>query len=122
MARIDPNSVDAYIAAQPKATRPILTRVRRIIRAALPGCEETITYKIPTYTLHGRAVIYFAGWKHHYSLYPIDARTVQSCDEGAAAYEIEKSTIRFPLVEPVPVKLIAKIVKLRAKEARAGGN
>jgi uncharacterized protein YdhG (YjbR/CyaY superfamily) len=28
-----------------------------------------ISYKIPTYKLHGRPVIYFAGWKQHYSLY-----------------------------------------------------
>ena len=30
-----------------------------------------ISYQIPAYKLHGGAVIiYFAGWKQHYSLYP----------------------------------------------------
>jgi uncharacterized protein YdhG (YjbR/CyaY superfamily) len=115
MAKIAATSVDAYIDAQPETARRVLTRVRRAIRAAMPGGEETISYKIPTYRLHGRIVIYFAGWKHHYSLYPIDARTVAACDEGGAVYEIEKSTVRFPLSEPVPTKLIGKMVKLRAK-------
>jgi uncharacterized protein YdhG (YjbR/CyaY superfamily) len=122
MAKIDLSSVDAYIASKPTAAQPILTRLRRTIRAALPGCEETITYKIPTYKLHGRVVIYFAGWKRHYSLYPISSRTVEACEDAGSVYEIEKSTIRFPLDQPVPVKLIKKIVTLRAKEARAGGN
>ncbi len=50
-------------AKQPTGSRPVLQRVRRIIRKALPGAEETISYQIPTYELHGRGVVSFAGWK-----------------------------------------------------------
>jgi len=62
-------------------------------------------------------VIYFAGWKTHYSLYPCGARIVAAFKEKLAPYKIQKSTIRFPLSEPVPATLIAGIAKLRAKEA-----
>jgi uncharacterized protein YdhG (YjbR/CyaY superfamily) len=34
-----------------------------------------------------------------------------------APYEIRKGTIRFPLSEPVPLKLVERTAKFRAKEA-----
>jgi uncharacterized protein YdhG (YjbR/CyaY superfamily) len=61
-------------------------------------------------------VLYFGGWKRHYSLYPATAQLVAACKDELAPYEVEKGTIRFPLSEPVPVKLIGRIAKLRAKE------
>ncbi len=70
MAKTKFTSVDEYIAAQPKAAQVALKRVRSAIRKGVPGAEEAIWYQIPTYRLHGRYVIYFAGWKAHYSIYP----------------------------------------------------
>ena len=74
MAKTSFKSVDDYIASQPEAVQAVLQRVRSIIRKAVPGAEEVISYQIPTYKLHGRAVLYFAGWKQHYSLYPATGR------------------------------------------------
>src|SRR3954471_16037746 len=110
-------SVAAYIAAQPQGSRAVLERVRRIVLKALPGCEETISYNIPTYKLNGRMVIYFAGWQEHYSLYPVGERIIATLKDGSRAYTVDKSTIRFPLSKPVPATLIARIVKVRAQEA-----
>lgn len=116
MARTDFKSVDEYIASHPDATQNILRRVREAIRTAVPAAEEVISYKIPTYKVHGCPVLYFAGWKHHYSLYPANERLVAAFKDELAPYEIEKGTIRFPLFQPVPVKLIGRIAKFRAKE------
>jgi uncharacterized protein YdhG (YjbR/CyaY superfamily) len=109
-------SVDEYIAAQPETSRPVLERVRGAIRKALPKAEETISYQIAAYRLYGRNVIYFAGWKEHYSVYPATARTVAALKDELASYDISKGTIRFPLSQAVPVKLITRIAKLRAEE------
>jgi uncharacterized protein YdhG (YjbR/CyaY superfamily) len=116
MAKTDFKSVTEYISSQPVAVQRVLRRVRSTIRKALPGAEESISYQIPTYKLHGRAVIYFAGWKGHYSLYPSTSRVVATFKDDLLPYEIAKGTIRFPLSEPVPVKLIDGIAKVRAKE------
>ncbi len=117
MAKAGFTSVDEYIALQPKAAQRVLTRVRTAIRKAVPGAEEVISYQIPTFKLNGRAVIYFAGWKAHYSLYPANDRLVAAFKKQLAPYEVNnKGTIRFPLSEPVPVKLIERIAKFRAKE------
>src|SRR5712692_7479249 len=87
------------------------------LREAVPAAEEVISYKIPTYKLHGGPVLYFAGWKQHYLLYPATDRLVEAFKDDLAPYDVDKGTIRFPLSQPVPVKLIARIAKFRAKEA-----
>lgn len=123
MAKSSIHTVDEYIAAQPEAARFALTKVRNAIRKALPAAEEVISYNMPTYKIDSAAVIYFAGWKQHYSLYPAGARLVASFKDELAACQINKSTIRFPLSEPVPAKLIQCIVKFRLAEiANRGKN
>jgi len=116
MAKTDFKSVDEYIASQPEAVQRVLERVRNTIRKAVPGAEEVISYKIPTYKLRGRPVLYFAGWSQHYSLYPSTDHLVAAFKDELAPYKVSKGTIRFPLSEPVPVKLIEGIAKFRAKE------
>jgi uncharacterized protein YdhG (YjbR/CyaY superfamily) len=116
MAKTGFESVDEYIDSQPEAVKVVLTRVRNTIRKAVPGAEEVISYQMPAYKLHGRLVLYFAGWREHYSLYLATNHAVAAFMDDLAAYEISKGTIRFPLSEPVPVKLIARIAKFRAQE------
>ena len=120
MAKTDFTSVDEYIATRPKDVQAILRRVRGIIRKAVPDLLEGISYQIPAYKLPGGgAVIYFAGWKEHYSLYPVGHALVATLGDALTPYQLSKGTIRFPLSEPVPAKLIERIAKIRAREVAA---
>jgi uncharacterized protein YdhG (YjbR/CyaY superfamily) len=116
VANNDYKSVDEYISAQPEELRDALQRMRSTIRKAVPEAEEVISYKMPTYKLRGNRVLYFAGWKQHYALYAATDSVVAAFKNELAPYEIDKGTIRFPLSAPVPVKLIERIAKFRAKE------
>jgi uncharacterized protein YdhG (YjbR/CyaY superfamily) len=116
MAKTNFKSVDDYIAVQPASSKEALEHVRTAIREALPTAEEVISYNIPAYKLPGGRAIYFAGWKQHYSLYPVNDELVAAFKDELAAYEVNKGTIRFPLSKSVPVKLIARIAKFRAKQ------
>jgi uncharacterized protein YdhG (YjbR/CyaY superfamily) len=109
--------IDAYIAKQTPAAQPALRQVRDIIRTLLPGAEERISYGIPTYGLDGRPVVYFAGWKQHFSIYPVTAPIRQSLDAALAKYELSKGTVRFPLDQPVPIRLVQRIVRALARAA-----
>ena len=120
MAKTDFKSVDKYIASQPDAAQSVLELVRSSIRKAVPNAKESISCNIPTYKLRGDPVIYFAGWKQHYSLYPATNHLVATLKNDLAAYEVKKGTIRFPLSQPVPVKLIECIAKMRATEVAEG--
>jgi uncharacterized protein YdhG (YjbR/CyaY superfamily) len=115
-------SVGDYIAAQPEATRPILERVRSIILEALPGAEETISYQIPTYRLHGTYVVYLSGAQRHFALYPTTEALTEALGDRLTPHLHGKGTMRFPLTDPVPTSLIRRIVKLRAREVAAAAN
>jgi uncharacterized protein YdhG (YjbR/CyaY superfamily) len=120
--RAAPRNIDEYLAGLPRPVQTVLKRVRSTIRKAVPGAEEVISYGIPAYKLHGQRIIYFAGWKQHYSLYPAGDRLIARFKDELAPYEFnDKGTIRFPLSEPVPVKLIEGIAKFRAREAAETG-
>jgi uncharacterized protein YdhG (YjbR/CyaY superfamily) len=116
MAKTNFKSVDEYMAAQPEAVRRILERLRTTIRKAAPQADEVISYQMPAYKLHNRVMLYFAGWKEHYSIYPGSGRFVEAFKDELAPYELRKGTIRFPLSLPVPVKLVGRIAKFRAQE------
>jgi uncharacterized protein YdhG (YjbR/CyaY superfamily) len=119
MTKTDYPSVDAYIAAQPEASRPVLETVRTAIRSALPEAQEVISYQIPAYRVGGRVALFFAGWKKHYSLYPASEALVAAFAEEIGDLQVAKGTIRFPLLEPVPTDLIRQLATFRASEVTA---
>ena len=119
MPNTDFKTVDEYIATHPAEVQAVLQLVRTTIRKAVPDADEMISYQIPAYKLRGGRVIYFAGWKQHYSLYPASDELVEAFKDELAPYEVNKGTIRFPISKAVPVKLIEGIAKFRAKEAAA---
>jgi uncharacterized protein YdhG (YjbR/CyaY superfamily) len=85
-----------YIRSFPEEVQPILQRVRETVRGAAPGAEETISYGMPTMTLDGRFLVYFAGWKIHIGVYPVPAGD-DSFERQIAPYRASKGTLRFPL-------------------------
>jgi uncharacterized protein YdhG (YjbR/CyaY superfamily) len=115
VARFD--TVEAYIASFPPDTRRTLEAVRGRILAAAPGTEEKISYDIPTYRLNGERVVYFAGWKHHISVYPIPAADTE-LDAALAPYKAARGTLRFPLDKPIPLDLISTVATTLLEHAR----
>jgi len=108
--------IDDYIAGFPPKTRTALRKVRAALRKAAPKAEETISYRIPALRGNGM-LVYFAGFKNHIGIFPPvrdDARLVAAL----ARYRGPKGNLRFPLTEPMPLALITRIGKLRAKQDR----
>lgn len=118
MAKTRFTSVGEYIASKPRETRAALAQVRTAIRKAVPAAEEGLSYEMPTYTLNGVPMLYFAGWKAHYSLFPASDALVAELKRELAPYERSKGTIRIPFSEPVPVRLIARIARFRAAQLK----
>ena len=119
MTKPTAQAVSDYIGSQPAPAQRVLRKVRSAIRRAIPRAEETISYKIPAYKLEGQVIIYFAAWKEHYSIYPAGERLVKAFKKELTRFDLSKGTIRFPLDEPVPLTLITRIAKFRAKEVAA---
>lgn len=109
-----PKSVEEYLATQPDAVRVRLEKVRDAIKTAVPDAVEGIGYGMPGYKLHGKPLLYFAGFKNHYSLFAASGTFFATLVEELKGYELRKGTVHFPLDKPVPMKLISRIAKLRA--------
>jgi uncharacterized protein YdhG (YjbR/CyaY superfamily) len=114
MKRTAPESIDDYIEGFPPKVRKILQKIRKTIQKAAPGAEEAISYQIPTFKLNG-ALIYFAGFQSHVSVYPAP-RGAKEFKEELAEYEGGKGTVRFPLDAPIPYDLITRITKHRVEK------
>ena len=114
-------SVDEYIGSFPADVQAILQQVRRKVLDAVPAAGETISYQMPTITLGGAPLLYFAGWKRHISLYPAPAGD-ESFERRIGPYRAEKSTVKFPLSRPIPYDLIEQVARLRAEQLQRGGN
>lgn len=112
-------SVAAYVASLPPALRRSFQQLRQAIRAAAPAAEEGISYGIPAFRLDGRLLVWCAAFKEHLSLFP-GADVVRLHAAALKRHSTSKGTIRFPQDEKLPVGLIAKLVKARIAELRAG--
>ena len=110
-----PKTIDDYIAGFPNDVQEILEKIRVTIRKAAPDAEETISYQMPTFTLKGKYLVYFAAYKKHIGLYPAPRGNAEF-NEELSVYKAGKGTVRFPLDKPIPFDLISRIVKFRAKE------
>jgi uncharacterized protein YdhG (YjbR/CyaY superfamily) len=112
-----PATIDAYIAAAPEAVRPILHRVRALIRAAAPDAKETIAWSMPTF--RGRYnLVHFAAHKAHLGLYP-GAEAMVRFQDALKEYKTSKGAIQFPYAKPLPEALITEIVLFRVAEDSA---
>jgi uncharacterized protein YdhG (YjbR/CyaY superfamily) len=110
-----PKTIDEYIAGFPNDVQKILEKIRMTIRKAAPDAEETISYQMPTFTLKGNYLVYFAAFKKHIGFYPAPIGIAEFKEE-LSVYEAGKGTMKFPLDKPIPFDLITKIVKFRVKD------
>jgi len=109
-----PVDTDAYIAGYPKETQKNLKLLRATIKKAAPQAEEIISYGMPAYKWNGM-LVYFAAYEKHIGFYP-GSSGIAAFKKELASYKTSKGTVQFPVDEPVPLPLVARIVKFRLKE------
>src|SRR5258706_2067839 len=112
--RIRPKSIDDFIALYPKEVQKILQKLRATIRKAAPKAEETINYGIPAFKLNGN-LVFFSAYKNHIGFYPAPGG-IEAFKKELSAYEGGKGSIRFPIDKPLPLVLIATIVRFRVQQ------
>lgn len=113
-------TVEEYLAAAPSDKRAALTKLRQTIKAAAPKATESISYGIVGYKQNGERVAYFGYWKEHIALYGTSSRFIKAHAAELKPYVQSKGTIQFPWDKPLPVGLVAKIVKTRVAEVTSG--
>ena len=109
-------TVEEYLASFEPAPPAVLEEVRAAIRAAVPEAEETVSFDMPSYQLHGRPIVHFSGWSSFVSLYPMPVFE-PALEKRVRPYRATRGTGRFPLSGPVPTELITEIVGVIAAQA-----
>ena len=110
-------TIDEYISTFPEDIQGILEKVRQAIQKAMPEAVETISYGIPTFTFNGKHIVFFAGWKHHISLYPMPVGD-EAFQQELLPYKRAKGTIQFRLDKPIPYDFVEKFVTFLMIENR----
>jgi len=116
----EPTTVDEYLATLAPDRRAVMDELRRTIRAAAPDAEELISYKMPAFKSNGRFLVSYDAYKAHYSLFPASQVVVETLGDEVRPYVAGQSTLRFPASRPIPLETVAKVVRIRLKEAAAG--
>jgi uncharacterized protein YdhG (YjbR/CyaY superfamily) len=80
---------------------------------------EHFSYRMPGFRLDGRPLVWYAGFKAHVSLFPMTAVIRRAHAAAIKGYKTSTGTIQFPLDEPMPLALIARLVRTRAREMQA---
>jgi len=116
----DMTTVEEYLAALPDARRGAVEELRETIRAAAPDATETIAYQMPAFRSHGgQFLVSYAAFKNHYSLFPASGAVIEALGAAIEPYLAGKGTIRFPASAPIPMAVVARVVKARLEELGA---
>jgi uncharacterized protein YdhG (YjbR/CyaY superfamily) len=113
-------TVDDYLAAAPKDKHATLKMLRQTIKVAAPKASESLSYGIVGYKLQRKSVVYFGYWKAHYAIYGLGNRVTKAHAADLKTYLQSKGTIQFPADEPLPYRLVTKLVKARIAEIEKG--
>ncbi|OLE61070.1 MAG: hypothetical protein AUG74_15555 [Bacteroidetes bacterium 13_1_20CM_4_60_6] len=113
--------IDAYLDLLPKDQRTALDHVRAQLRSLLPDAEETISYGMPAFKVGDRAVVWFAGWKGHCSIYPLTDRFLRSHPEELKEFRRTKGSLHFTPDAPIPDHLLVELVRGRLADLERDG-
>jgi uncharacterized protein YdhG (YjbR/CyaY superfamily) len=111
--------VDKYLAGVPEEMRTTLEKLRQTIKTVVPKATEIFWHQIPTFRFEGRALVGFAAFKNHCSLFPMSYAVIRANEDALKPYFTSKGTIRFTAGKPLPAALVKRIVKARVKENKA---
>jgi uncharacterized protein YdhG (YjbR/CyaY superfamily) len=111
-----PQNIDEYISGFPAPVQEKLISLRETIRKTAPDAIEKIGYGMAAFTLNG-PLVYFAAFEKHIGFYPVPSG-IEAFKKELSIYKQGKGSVQFPLDKPLPLMLIAEIVRFRIEENR----
>ncbi len=117
-----PSGIDAYLETLDEERRALLARLRRTIRAALPGAVECFSYGMPAFRVDGRVVAGFQATARGGSFYPFSGSTLDALGDALEGFGRTKSALHFDAARPLPAALVRKLLRARLAELPRSAN
>lgn len=105
-------TVDDYISGLPKDVQARLQIIRKTIKDIEPNAIESISYGMPAYKTNKKPLVYFGSFAKHIGFYATPTGH-KKFKKQLFMYKQGKGSVQFPFDKPLPVNLIAEIVKFR---------
>jgi len=109
-------SIEEYLEAAPEPHRSTLITLRAMLRELLPDATEAMSYGVPAFKVEGRAIAGYAYHKHHCGYYPHSESVLAELGEDLTGFDWSRGTLRFPIDDPLPQPLVARLVAARLAE------
>lgn len=111
--------IEEHLARFDDPQRAALLATCAVIRKALPGAAEVISYGMPTFKVGGVAVVGLDGFKDHNSLFPYSGSVIETFRAELPAYVAAKGTLHFPRDKAFPAALLKGVLVTRIGEINA---
>ena len=115
------NEIETYIKQFPDNVQEVLQNLRKLVKNNAPQAEELFSYGMPAYKTNKKPLVYFAAFKNHIGFYATPSGHSEFKNE-LSKYKQGKGSVQFPLNNPIPYKLIERIVQFRVTENNKKAN
>ncbi|HXC19163.1 MAG TPA: DUF1801 domain-containing protein [Acidimicrobiales bacterium] len=109
--------ITAYVDALDEPKRSTLQQLRETILEVIPDAEQGISYLLPAFRVQGKVVAGFAAFKNHLSYLPHSGSVFPELQEELADYGKSTGALRFPIDQPLPKEIVAKLIEVRIAQA-----
>jgi uncharacterized protein YdhG (YjbR/CyaY superfamily) len=88
-----------------------------LIAGAAPGARQELKWGMPTFS-YRRILVSFAAFQRHIGFFMTSA-TKRALEKELAGYKSARSSVQFPLDQPLPKALIRRIIRMRIAALKA---
>jgi uncharacterized protein YdhG (YjbR/CyaY superfamily) len=115
---VSTEEIDEYLRGVEEPKRSTLETLRRTILEIVPQAEQGLSYRVPAFRLDGKVIAGFAAFTDHLSYLPFSGSVLRQLADELEGYTSTKSALHFPVDEPLPKKLVEKLIAIRLDDVR----
>ena len=107
---------DEYLARAPERHQQALKQLRDTVRSAVPDADEVIRTGVPAFRYRGKPLVSIGPARRHVSLFVMYGGALKAHASELEAYDTSNTVVRFDPEQPIPVRLVERLVRARAAE------